>query len=145
MARGYYKRPEETAELFDEAGFMKSGDAGYYDNDGRLYFAERLKQMIKCMENQVVPGELEELLLRHHGDEIAEVCVVGLPHADYGEAAAAAVVLSDKGRQQGRTDLAERITGTVKAKIQLGRRVAFFCFSKKITSSKWGIAGVLLS
>ncbi|XP_077558014.1 uncharacterized protein LOC144173483 [Haemaphysalis longicornis] len=138
MARGYYKRPEETAELFDEAGFMKSGDAGYYDNDGRLYFAERLKQMIKCMENQVVPGELEELLLRNHGDEIAAVCVVGLPHVDYGESAAAAVVLSDKGRQQCRTDLAERITGTVKGNLPVHKNLhggVFFLESLPKTDS----------
>lgn len=114
MVRGYYKRPKETAELFEPGGWMKSGDAGYYDEDGKLYFSERLKQMIKCMGNQVVPGEIEELLLRKHGDEIAQVSVVGLPHEEYGETAAAAVVLSDKGRQLDRSDLAERIEGTVK-------------------------------
>lgn len=50
--------------------------------------------MIKCKDNQVVPGELEDLLLRRH-DEIAEVVVVGLPHPDYGEKPAAFVVLKD--------------------------------------------------
>ncbi|XP_077558011.1 putative 4-coumarate--CoA ligase 1 [Haemaphysalis longicornis] len=113
MVRGYYKMPKATAELFDKDGWMKSGDAGYYDEDGRLYFAERLKQLIKCMDNQVVPGELEELLLRKHTHEISEVCVIGLPHAEYGEAAAAAIVLSEEGRKQQRYDLAKRIKETV--------------------------------
>ncbi|KAH9372756.1 hypothetical protein HPB48_003572 [Haemaphysalis longicornis] len=113
MMRGYYKRPKESSELFDEDGWLQTGDAGYYDENGRLYFAERLKQMIKCMGNQVVPGELEELLLSRHAEEIAQVSVIGLPHAEYGEAAAAAVVLTEKGRQQQLSDLEQRIKATV--------------------------------
>ncbi|XP_054926668.2 uncharacterized protein [Dermacentor andersoni] len=113
MVRGYYKRPKETAELFDEEGWCRSGDAGYYDKDGKLYILERLKQMIKCMNNQVVPAELEELLLREHALEIAEVSVVGLPHSDYGEAPAAAIVLTKEGRRNDLPTLAERIKETV--------------------------------
>ncbi|XP_065292251.1 uncharacterized protein [Dermacentor albipictus] len=113
MVRGYYKRPKETAELFDEEGWCLSGDAGYYDDDGRLYIFDRLKQMIKCMDKQVVPVELEDLLLRQHADEIAEVCVVGLPHSDYGEAPAAAIVLTENGCMQELPTLAERIKDTV--------------------------------
>ncbi|XP_077558010.1 uncharacterized protein LOC144173481 [Haemaphysalis longicornis] len=113
MVRGYHKRPKESAELFDEDGWLQTGDAGYYDENGRLYFAERLKQMIKCMGNQVVPVELEELLLSRHAEEIAQVSVLGLPHAEYGEAAAAAVVLTEKGRQQQLSDLEQRIKATV--------------------------------
>lgn len=113
MALGYYKRPKETAELFDEEGWCKSGDAGYYDDDGHLYIVERLKQLIKCMDNQVAPGELEELLLREHSVNIAEVTVVGLPHSEYGEAAAAAVVLSQEGSEKNPELLAKGIKATV--------------------------------
>ncbi|XP_049515782.1 probable 4-coumarate--CoA ligase 1 isoform X2 [Dermacentor silvarum] len=113
MALGYYKRPKETAELFDEEGWCKSGDAGYYDDDGHLYIVERLKQLIKCMGNQVVPGELEELLLREHSANIAEVTVVGLPHCEYGEAASAAVVLSQEGSKKNPELLAKSIKATV--------------------------------
>ncbi|XP_075543619.1 putative 4-coumarate--CoA ligase 3 [Dermacentor variabilis] len=111
--RGYYKRSKETAELFDEEGWCKSGDAGYYDEDGRLYIVERLKQLIKCMDNQVVPGELEELLLREHSADIAELSIVGLPHFEYVEAAAAAVVLSQDGRKKHPELLAKDIKATV--------------------------------
>ncbi|KAH9372745.1 hypothetical protein HPB48_015641 [Haemaphysalis longicornis] len=90
-----------------------AGDAGYYDEDGWLYYAERLKQMIKCMDKQVVPAELEELLLLKLGDEIAEMSVVGLPHAEYGEAPAAAVVPTEKGWLQDKADLADKIKATV--------------------------------
>ncbi|XP_065310163.2 luciferin 4-monooxygenase-like isoform X1 [Dermacentor albipictus] len=113
MVRGYYKRPKETAELFDDEGWCMSGDAGYYDESGRLYIVERLKQMIKCMDKQVVPAELEELLLRQHAEEIVEVSVVGLPHSDHGEAPAAAIVLSEVGSRQDLLTLAERIKATV--------------------------------
>nr|XP_037289150.1 4-coumarate--CoA ligase-like [Rhipicephalus microplus] len=113
MVRGYYKRPRESAELFDEEGWCKSGDAGYYDEDGRLYISERLKQMIKCMDNQVVPSELEELLLRMHPTQIAEVSVVGLKHSEYGEAPAAAVVLTEEGKKQDLTTFINDIKATV--------------------------------
>lgn len=68
-----------------------SGDFAYYDTDGRVHFVERIKEMIKCLDQQVVPTELEELLLAKH-DGIAEVAVLGVPHPVYGEAPAAIVV-----------------------------------------------------
>lgn len=123
MVRGYYKRPKESAELFDEEGWCRSGDAGYYDEDGRLYIVERLKQMIKCMDNQVVPAELEELLLRQHALEIAEVSVVGLPHSDYGEAPAAAVVLTEEGSRHDLPTLAERIKATVASNLAVHKHL----------------------
>ncbi|XP_029834051.2 4-coumarate--CoA ligase 1 [Ixodes scapularis] len=90
-SRGYYKRPLATAQFRDRDGWCRSGDLAYHDTDGRIYFVERIKEMIKCLDNQVVPAELEELLLANH-DGIAEVAVVGLPHSVYGEAPAAVVV-----------------------------------------------------
>ncbi|KAK8774363.1 hypothetical protein V5799_011104, partial [Amblyomma americanum] len=114
MVKSYYKRPRENAELFDKEGWLKSGDCGYYDEHGRFYIVDRLKHMIKCMANQVVPAELEELLLREHGAEVAEVSVVGLPHSELGEAPAAAVVLSEEGRRRDRQLLAESFKDTVK-------------------------------
>ncbi|XP_075726154.1 putative 4-coumarate--CoA ligase 2 [Rhipicephalus microplus] len=58
LMRGYYKRPKETTEFFEGNGSCRSGDIGYYDEDGRFYFVQRLKEMIKCMDDQVVPAEL---------------------------------------------------------------------------------------
>ncbi|XP_075742672.1 uncharacterized protein LOC119169861 [Rhipicephalus microplus] len=123
MVRGYYKRPKETAQLFDEEGWCKSGDAGYYDESGRLYIVERLKQMIKCMDNQVVPTELEELLLHHHADEIEEVSVVGVPHPDFGEAPAAAIVLTEKGRAQDVHSLAEKMKATISSNLAVHKHL----------------------
>ncbi|KAK8761001.1 hypothetical protein V5799_027732 [Amblyomma americanum] len=113
VVKSYYKRPKENAELVDLEGWRKSGDCGYYDDDGRFYIVGRLKQMIKCMDNQVVPAELEELLLREHAAEIAELSVVGLPHREFGEVPAAAAVLTEEGRRRDRHRLIESIKGTV--------------------------------
>ncbi|XP_070384114.1 uncharacterized protein [Dermacentor albipictus] len=123
MMSGYYKRPKETADLVDEDGWIKSGDAGYYDEDGRLYIVERLKQIIKCMNYIVIPAELEELLLLQHASDIAEVSVLGMPHPDYGEAAAAAMVLTQEGRRQDRKLLAEKIKATVASTLALHKHL----------------------
>ncbi|XP_049272428.1 probable 4-coumarate--CoA ligase 2 [Rhipicephalus sanguineus] len=94
IMRGYYKRPKETAEILLKDGWCSSGDMIYYDHNGRLHYLERLKDMIKCMDNQVVPAEVENLILSMC-PAVAEVCVLGLPHPEYGEAAAAFVVLHE--------------------------------------------------
>ncbi|XP_040076659.1 4-coumarate--CoA ligase 1 [Ixodes scapularis] len=93
MMKGYHRRPEATAAVLTGDGWLRTGDFGYLDDEGRLYIVDRLKQMIKCMDNQVAPAELEEILLSH--DAVKEVAVVGLPSAKYGEAPAACVVLRD--------------------------------------------------
>lgn len=89
---GYHHCPEATAEVLDVEGWLRTGDLGYYDREGHIYMVERLKQLIKCMDTQLAPSELEEILLTH--DAVAEVAVVGVPSAKYGEAPAACVVLN---------------------------------------------------
>ncbi|XP_077560974.1 uncharacterized protein LOC144175835 [Haemaphysalis longicornis] len=107
MMKEYYKKPKETADLFDEEGWCKSGDAGYYDEDGRLHFVQRIKQIIKSMCHYAIPAEIENLLLKEHKEEISEVAIVGLSNPQSGEAPAAAVVLRDHGRKRDGTDLAD--------------------------------------
>lgn len=92
VMKGYHRRPEATAEVLDSDGWLRTGDLGYYDREGHLYMVERLKQLIKCMDSQLAPSELEEILLTH--DAVSEVAVVGVPSAKYGEAPAACVVLN---------------------------------------------------
>ncbi|KAM7303558.1 4-coumarate--CoA ligase 1-like [Ixodes scapularis] len=58
-----------------------------------FYVVDRMKEMIKCMDQQVAPAELEDLLLKH--EDVKEVAVAGVPHSEYGEAARAFVVLSN--------------------------------------------------
>ncbi|XP_072145232.1 uncharacterized protein [Dermacentor andersoni] len=68
----------------------EDGDIGYYSTDGRIFVCGRLKELIKCMDQQVAPAELEELLAAD--PDVLQVIVVGVPHPQYGEAPRAFVV-----------------------------------------------------
>ncbi len=65
VMRGYFKLPAETAAVFDENGYFKTGDIGRFDDDGRLYITGRLKEMIKVGGENVFPREIEEVLNQH--------------------------------------------------------------------------------
>nr|XP_054926660.1 uncharacterized protein LOC126531931 isoform X3 [Dermacentor andersoni] len=123
VMRGYYKRPKETAEFFEGNGWCRSGDAGYYDEDGRFHFIQRMKELIKCIDNQVVPAELEQLLLQEHPADIAEVAVVGIPHSQYGEAPAAAVVLKEKPTTCSTSELTDKIKRTIAEKLAVHKQL----------------------
>ncbi|KAL3247822.1 hypothetical protein MRX96_056893 [Rhipicephalus microplus] len=86
---GYLNKPKETADAYED-GFLRTGDAGYYSTDGRLFVCSRFKELIKCMDQQVPPAEIEELLARD--PKVKQVVVAGVPHPQYGEAARAFVV-----------------------------------------------------
>nr|XP_050047487.2 luciferin 4-monooxygenase-like [Dermacentor andersoni] len=98
VMRGYYNRPEATAQVLDPQRWFRSGDAGYYDGSGKLYVVERLKDMIKCLDQQVAPAEIETILMKH--PLVLEAAVVGINHPDLGEAPTAFVVIdpSTRGR-----------------------------------------------
>lgn len=88
---GYLNKPEATKNLYDDDGFIQSGDIGYYTEEGKVFVVDRIKELIKCMDQQVAPAELEDLLVQHRA--VKEVVVAGVPHREYGEAARAFVVL----------------------------------------------------
>ncbi len=87
---GYYKDPEKTAEAFDEQGYFRTGDLGFYDEDGYLYFRGRTKEMIKTGGINVSPAEIEEVLLGHGAVELAYV--TGLKDERRDEIVAAVIV-----------------------------------------------------
>ncbi|XP_049517636.1 probable 4-coumarate--CoA ligase 1 [Dermacentor silvarum] len=87
--KGYFKNDIKTSEAY-ENGFVRTGDIGYYSADGRIFICGRLKELIKCMDQQVAPAELEELLAAD--PDVLQVIVVGVPHPQYGEAPRAFVV-----------------------------------------------------
>ncbi|KAH6927686.1 hypothetical protein HPB50_007050 [Hyalomma asiaticum] len=87
---------------------LGSGDAGYRDNTGKLHVVERLKDMIKCLDQQLAPAELEALLSQH--PLVAEAAVVGIDHPELGEAPTAFVVA--QGRVEA-DELKHLVAGTV--------------------------------
>ncbi|XP_049836442.1 uncharacterized protein LOC126281486 [Schistocerca gregaria] len=78
VTKGYYRRPQATAQALDADGWFHSGDIGYYDEDGFFFITDRLKDLIKYRGNHVAPSELEGILLTHPA--VKEAAVVGVPH-----------------------------------------------------------------
>lgn len=94
-SQGYYKNPEATQAAFRE-GWFHTGDLGYFDEEGYLYVVGRRKDMIKSGGISIYPLEIESVLYSH--PEIAEAAVIGVPHAEWGEAVKAVVVLKKGSR-----------------------------------------------
>lgn len=83
MTPEYFERPEATAELFDDDGWLHTGDIARIDADGHVYIVDRLKELIKYKGFQVPPAELEALLLTH--PDVADAAVIGLADDEAGE------------------------------------------------------------
>ncbi|WP_337073231.1 long-chain fatty acid--CoA ligase [Aeromonas veronii] len=60
VMRGYYNKPEATAEVMTEDGFLRTGDAGELDSQGNIYFTERLKELMKTSNGKYVAPQLVE-------------------------------------------------------------------------------------
>jgi malonyl-CoA/methylmalonyl-CoA synthetase len=88
--KGYWRNPEKTAAEFRADGFFITGDLGLIDDDGYLNLVGRAKDLIISGGLNIYPAELEALIDAVPG--VAESAVIGLPHADFGEAVTAVVV-----------------------------------------------------
>ncbi len=86
---GYWRMPEKTAEEFTADGFFKTGDIGSTDDKGYLVISGRSKDLIISGGLNIYPKEIEEFIDALPG--VAESAVIGLPHADFGEAVTAVV------------------------------------------------------
>ena len=87
---GYWQMPEKTAEDFTADGFFMTGDVGRQDPDGRVWISGRAEDLIISGGYNVYPKEIELVLDELPG--VTESAVIGLPHADFGEAVAAVVI-----------------------------------------------------
>ncbi len=87
MMLGYRNQPEKTAEAewHDPSGkrFMRTGDVGYFDEDGFLVIVDRKKDMIISGGFNIYPSDIEQVLLEH--PDVAEASVVGVPSERWGE------------------------------------------------------------
>lgn len=90
IMNGYFKNTKATEETITADGYLRSGDIGFYNENGAFYVVDRLKELIKVNARQVAPAELE-VILRTHSD-VLEAVVVGIPHPKCGEVPKAFVV-----------------------------------------------------
>ncbi len=91
IMKGYYGRPEATAEAIKN-GWFRSGDLARRDEDGFYYIVDRSKDMIIRGGFNVYPREIEEVLMTHEAVSLA--AVVGVPHESHGEEVKAFVILN---------------------------------------------------
>ena len=104
--QGYWKQPEATALAFiehDGKRFFRTGDLGYYDEEGYFFITDRLKRMINCSGYKVWPAEVEAMLYAHPA--IQEACVIGARDGYRGETVKALVVLKDAGKHVSSADI----------------------------------------
>lgn len=87
--KGYWRMPEKTAQEFRADGWFVTGDLGYVDPDGYITISGRAKDLIISGGFNVYPAEIENAL--DALPSIGESAVIGLPHADFGEAVTAVV------------------------------------------------------
>ncbi|MEV6300477.1 long-chain fatty acid--CoA ligase [Actinoplanes sp. NPDC051861] len=90
IMRGYYNRPEATAEVMRD-GWFRTGDLARRDKDGFYYIVDRAKDMIIRGGFNVYPREIEEVLMTHEAVSLA--AVIGVPHPSHGEEIKAFVIL----------------------------------------------------
>jgi acyl-CoA synthetase (AMP-forming)/AMP-acid ligase II len=91
IMKGYLNRPEATAAMIDEDGWLHTGDIACVDDEGSFAIVDRLKELIKYKAYQVAPAELEAVLLTHPA--VADVAVIPSPDLETGEVPKAFVVL----------------------------------------------------
>ncbi|RSM62224.1 acyl-CoA synthetase [Actinoplanes sp. ATCC 53533] len=93
LAGGYWHQPEATGEAFRD-GWLHTGDVAREDSDGFLFIVDRVKDMIVTGGFNVFPREVEDAVAAHPA--VAQVGVIGVPDATWGEAVTAIVVPREK-------------------------------------------------
>uniref|UniRef100_A0A8D8JBA1 Probable 4-coumarate--CoA ligase 3 n=1 Tax=Culex pipiens TaxID=7175 RepID=A0A8D8JBA1_CULPI len=108
---GYYNTPEVTAAAVDADGWIRTGDVGYFDEEGYLYLEGRQKDMLKWRGYQIAPADLEAILRDIEG--VDQAYVVGLLDEDGSSDLATAVVVKVEGSELTEADILEVVNGKV--------------------------------
>jgi long-chain acyl-CoA synthetase len=112
LMKGYWGKPEATAEAIDPDGWLHTGDIGVLDDEGYLTITDRMKDMIIRGGENIYCVEIENRLVEHPA--VADAAVIGVPHAELGEEVKAVVqvepgreLTTDEIRQWVRAELAD--------------------------------------
>ena len=120
VTTGYWNRPEATAEALVD-GWLHSGDAAKYDQDGYYYIVDRWKDMFISGGENVYPAEVENVLYQHPA--VAEAAVIGVPHPKWQEVGKA-IVCRKEGRELVEEELIEFCQGKL-AKFKIPKSATF--------------------
>ncbi|MCE3251939.1 MAG: long-chain fatty acid--CoA ligase [Cellvibrio sp.] len=94
VMKGYWQRPDATAEVMDEEGWFKTGDIAIIQADGYIKIVDRKKDMINVSGFKVFPNEVEDALSNH--PDIVEVAVIGVPDGEGSEIVKAFIVTANE-------------------------------------------------
>lgn len=97
VMKGYYKDEEKTGEVLAD-GWFRSGDLGYFDEQGEIRVVDRKKECINTGGEKVFPLEVEEVLREH--PKVEDACVIGVPDPEWGNAIRAVVALKEGERAE---------------------------------------------
>jgi long-chain acyl-CoA synthetase len=131
VMRGYWQRPEETAQVLSEDKWLLTGDIAYVDKTGYFFIVDRKKDLIKHKDYSVYPRELEEILYDHPA--VGNCAVVGKPDGLVGEIPKAYVVLKEKAKVTSK-ELLEFVNGKVASYKAIGE----IEFCKELPTSPLG-------
>ena len=95
---GYFNDEESSKSVYSKDGYLKTGDLGYIDEDGFIYFKTRKKRVIKVSGVAVFPSEIEGIISRMSG--ISAVCVIQIPDEKLINAVKAIVVAKNKNKDR---------------------------------------------
>ena len=110
VMQGYYNMPEKTAEAIDSEGWLHTGDLATMNAHGYANIVGRLKDMVIRGGENLFPSEVEQFLIRH--PKVADVQVVGVPDAFFGEELLA-VIIPKAGKQLAEQELREYCRGQI--------------------------------
>lgn len=94
VMKGYWQRPEATAEVLDAEGWFKTGDIALIQADGFIKIVDRKKDMINVSGFKVFPNEVEDVLCSH--PDIIEAAVIGIPDGEGGEKVKAFIITANE-------------------------------------------------
>src|SRR3989344_1468383 len=126
VMHGYYAKPEDTSAVLSE-GWFNSGDIGYVDDQGRLYFVDRAKDIIKRRGENIYASHIEKILA--NCPLVDEIFVIGIPDTKDGEVPIACIVLKKelgtKTEPQTKTEIMTYIKSSATS-LQIPSNILFF-------------------